>query len=155
MIYVFIAMCPKGDDPWTTEQNNREIGLVITSTNNSNPLDGLLGIKLYGVTTFISLTEASDTSCQEGLQNSSQIGTVECNYTVVSAFEHHITVVFTSWPIYNIPDNNIFISSGNPDITDFYCDVSQASVPESQHNSTFICNFYDIQTANIKGMLCC
>lgn len=145
-------MCPKGDDPWTTEQNNRAIGLIITSSNTSVPLDGFIGIKLYGSTSFIPLTSPSNTKCKESLQNSSQIGTVECNYTVVSSLKHIIDITFTSWPMYNLPDNNIFVNNGNPDLTEFYCDISLInSLNIKHHNSTITCHFYNIQSHNIKG----
>jgi len=145
-------MCPKGDDPWTTEQNNRAIGLIVKSTNTSVPLDGFIGIKLYGSTSYIPLSSPSNTKCQESLQNSTQIGTVECNYTVISSFEHIIGIIFTSWPTYNLPDNNIFTNNGNPDITDFFCDISLINtIHANKHNSTLICHFYNIQTHNIKG----
>ena len=35
-----LVMCPKGDDPWTKEQNDRQIGLVVLSNDSAVPLGG-------------------------------------------------------------------------------------------------------------------
>ena len=100
---------------------------------------------MYGSTSYISLSNPSDTNCKEGMQNSSQIGEVECNYTVISPFEHIVDITFTSWPAF-IPDNNIYANNGNPAITDFYCDISG-----TRNASAVMCFFTDITSDNLKG----
>lgn len=142
--FVFVVMCPKADDPFTVDQNDRAILLVVKS-NNSVPLQGLLGIKLYGSTSYISLSVPSNSHCQAQLESSDQIGTALCNHTVVSDFEHSINVTFTSWPSYT-PDNNIYVNDGNPLITDFFCDASLAVNTEGT-----LCFFSDLQKDDIKG----
>jgi len=137
-------MCPKADDPFTVDQNDRAIQLIVKS-NNSVPLQGLLGIKLYGSITYISLATPSDSDCQVQLESSDQIETAVCNHTVVSDYEHSINVTFTSWPSYT-PDNNIYVNDGNPLVTDFFCDVSLAVNTEGT-----LCFFSDIQNSDIKG----
>jgi hypothetical protein len=150
-----LRMCPKGDDPWTTDQNDRAIGLVVSSLDADVALDGLLGIKLYGETTYVSLdSSTTDEDCALQLQNSSQIEAVACNYTRVSALQVRLALTFTAWPSYGLPDNNVYVNSGNPAVTEFYCDVSQlVGLPSDPgaHNSTVQCSFYDIQTRDIKG----
>ena len=145
-----LIMCPRSDDPWTREQNDREINLLVT-TNTTGvganttgvALGGILAIKLYGSIAYLNLTNPSDTQCQEGLQNSSQIGTVECDYNIVSEYEHNISIRFTSWPSYT-PDNNVYINNGNPDLVDFFCDVSQT-------DPSVECFFSDLVSDDIKG----
>ena len=144
MHHCYIAVCPKGDDPWTVGQNNREINLRINSPNNST-LSGQLGIEFYGITSYISLTNTSNSSCEENLQLSSQIGTVSCNYTIISPWEYLLGMAFLTWPTY-VPDNNIFINNGNPLIDDFYCDVSLTNTGNLTE-----CHFSDVVNENIKG----
>ena len=138
-----LVMCPKGDDPWTNEQNDRTIKLHVISNISNVPLSGVLGIQLYGVTSYISLSQPTDVNCVEGLQNSTQIGTVACNYTVITGSEQTVVIQFLTWPEYT-PDNNIFINNGNPSIDEFYCDVSQSS-------AGVLCYFTDVINYNIKG----
>lgn len=136
-------MCPKADDPVTTDQFNRKIGLIITSETK---LQGTLGIKLFGSTSYISLTSPSNINCKNGMELSNQIESVICNYTVITNKHHNIEVTFTAWPTINVPDNNIYSNNGNPNINDFFCDASGS-------NSTgLLCTFYDIISQNIKGI---
>lgn len=137
-------MCPKGDDPWTLNQNNRQIQLIVFSNNSDIGLVGSVGITLYGVTTFIPVNTSS-VQCKQALENSTQIGTVDCYYNMISSYELEMIITFTSWPLYT-PDNNIFVNNGNPLITDFYCDASLLANSHGIH-----CTFQDIQNENIKG----
>ena len=138
-------MCPKGDDPWTTDQNDRTIMLQVVSNATGVALGGVLGIELYGQTSFIPLSHPTPARCAQGMQNSSQIGTVSCNYTAITSLEQTVVIQFLTWPEYT-PDNNIFINDGNPSIDDFFCDVSQAS-------RGVLCYFTDVINYNVKGML--
>ena len=138
-------MCPKADDPITVNQYDRAIGISIQSHNHSMPLEGSVGITLYGETSYISLTYASNENCQYAMQNSSRIGTVICNYTVSTPFQRVIEITFTSWPL--ISDNNVFSNDGDPNIADFYCDASLSLYPHLN------CSFFDIVKDNLKGML--
>ena len=140
-------MCPKADDPITVDQNDRAIGIIVQSHSHSLPLEGSVGITLYGETSFISLSYPSNEDCQYALQNSTQIGTVVCNYTVITPYRRVINVTFTSWPL--ISDNNVFSNDGDPSITDFYCDISQSA------DSRLNCSFYDIVNTDLKGIAFC
>ncbi len=159
-------MCPKGDDPYTTDQNDREISVDITTTasnpsaaNSSIVLNGTIGIKLYGKTAFISLSSPSNSDCIAALENSPVIGTVLCTQTVLSSEKQRLTITFTSWPtLLDSADNNVYDNNGNPAITDFYCDSSLASTVLSTDHSIVLpgvvqCNFNDIVSTNIKGLL--
>ena len=145
-------MCPKADDPLTTDQNDRAITVSVGLTDHSVTLAGQLGITLYGETSYLSLSSPSDSDCKTALENSPQIGTVDCTYTVVSQYQHTIEVVFTSWPEYT-PDNNVFANEGNPALTDFYCDGALGEMPSDRTDLLPVsCEFTDIQSTNIKGM---
>ena len=134
-------MCPKADDPITVNQYDRAIGISIQSHNHSMPLEGSVGITLYGETSYISLTYASNENCQYAMQNSSRIGTVICNYTVNTASHQEITISFTSWPPFA---DDIYPNDGNPAIGDFICN------PSTKYVSS--CMLYDVQFRQIKGM---
>ena len=137
---ISVEMCPKADDPITVNQFDRSIGIIVQSHNHSLPLEGSVGITLYGETSFISLSYPSNEDCQYALENSSRIGTVTCNYTVNTVSRREISITFTSWPLYA---NEIFPNSGNPALSDFEC------VTYSKTSSA--CELIDIQSTQIKG----
>lgn len=134
-------MCPRGDDPVTIHQNYREIGLNVTRLSKED-LTGDIGIVFFGEISYISLTDPSNTSCAVSLSISPQIGKVLCSYSVVNSYTHHIAIQFLEWPTYS---NEINLNNGNPLITDFFCDASQAS-------DDVECYFSDIQNIDIQGI---
>jgi hypothetical protein len=144
---VILAICPKSDDPWTTDQMNREIKLKILS-QSGEPLAGQIGIKLYGYISYIYMSDPLPTNqlCKASLELSPQIGTVVCNYTIASPFVHELNISFVSWPLFT-PDNNIYVNNGNPSVVDFFCDTSLSVDPENT-----LCYFEDLVVNNIKGM---
>lgn len=180
LLIISTVMCRKGDDPLTTEQNNRKIELILQSTvvdfevastvnstvtNSTNvtiPLEGFIGLKLYGVTAYIPMPTNSTADpehwnalCKEALERSAVIGSVACNYTVRSSTRHDIVIEFESWPS-EVVTNNIYSHTGNPAIGDFYCDVSKTTIPVladvgNQHNSTVLCILNDLVSDNVKG----
>jgi hypothetical protein len=162
-----LKMCPKGDDPLTPDQQDRRIGLRISMSNSTRSIPSgngaSIGIRLYGVTSFIQLPDLAGNAstaqllasnqCRIALESSSRLGRVLCNYTIVSPSAHLLDITFLSWPSIGANDNNIFPNSGNPLITDFFCDVSRSEIPSSPaHNSTIRCEFFDIEFDNIKGL---
>ena len=147
-------MCPKSSDPLMNALNNREIVLIVTSSSKKQLL-GLLGIKLYGATSYFILSNLTNSMCQQALESSNQIGSVVCQVNIVSIYEIHLNITFLTWPSMNIPDNNVFTNNGNPWITDFACDISQVILPSYvPHNNTITCHFYDIVSDNINGNDC-
>ena len=127
-------MCPKNTDPWITTQVHRVIGLNIHSNNPKYPIQGSLGIKLYGITTYINMLNITNNTCVTALESSNQIGTVSCNVQILDAYNIHMIITFMTWPSINIADNNIYTNNGNPAITDFSCDVSQMNIPFTSSN---------------------
>ena len=152
IVYVLVVMCPKNTDPWVNTAVDRVIGWNIHSVNNSTQLEGSIGIKLYGVTSYLALANMTNDTCVAALETSDQIGRVACGVSIPDPYTVQITLTFLSWPSTNIPDNNIYTNDDNPAITDFSCDVSQVALPASAaHNSTILCQFYDVVSENIKG----
>lgn len=141
---LLVEMCPKGDDPLTTSQNNRQIAIVVNNTDNV-ALSGTLGIEFMGTKAYLSLDNPTNSTCKAALEASAQIGAVECGYTVVTSQRQRMHVTFLDWPAVS-SDNNLFANNGNPSVSDFYCDVSQASEGVE-------CFFIDLVNSNIKGKL--
>ncbi len=137
-------MCPKGDDPLTLNQNNRQLSLTVR-TNSPYELIGKLGITFMGETVFISLTYPTATECTNSLAFHGKFGNLICTYEIVNPFWFTFTLTFYSWPTYP-RENNLYAHDGNPSRYDFYCDSSFAGP------LTF-CEFNDIQATNIRGTL--
>jgi len=140
-----LHMCAKGDDPLTINQNYRQIriNVVIASGTQS----GDIGLEFQGVTTFIDLDNPSHASCKSSIEASPHIGTVGCNYNRVSALRYEFTIVFYTFPSLS-RSNNLYNHNGNPELSDFHCDVSLAGGSPS-------CSFTDIQTDNIREWAYC
>ena len=136
-----IAMCPKGDDPMTMDQNYRQIQMTVTNTRHR--LQGTIGMIFQGKISYISLLNPSDTDCMEGLTNSRSYGLVGCTVTNSSAHKYVFNIIFYYWPAYPT-ENNLYFHDGNPPISSFSCDtvLTDAGVT---------CSFEDIVSTNILG----
>lgn len=135
-------MCPKGDDPYTTNQNYRKFRLTVSVPIPLAVVEGTLGITFMGKKTFMDIQRfrASSAKCTAAF---SVFGSAACVFRRVRAEIFQFDIEFYSFPQY--PQlNNLFIHDGNPSIYDFFCDVSQ-SFP------FLSCNFRDITSTNIKG----
>lgn len=135
------AMCAKGDDPMTINQNFRSIKLTVYKTLGY--FSGSIGFNFQGVTTFLSLSSPSASDCITSLQSSPQIGTVGCTVSFPSALSIQYTLVFYSWPT-NAKSNNLYFHDGNPLLREFLCDISQAS-------SDVTCAWGDVVNTNVIG----
>lgn len=136
-------MCPKGDDPVTINQNYRQIQIVVNDPTNTS-LTGDIGIKFMGEISYISLTDPSNSTCTDSLETSGEIGTVSCYYITHNDSHYTIDVTFFDWPMFSLGNNLYDENNGNPAITDFYCDVTQAK------NETE-CILLDVETRDIRG----
>lgn len=135
-------MCPKGDDPLTANQNYRAIHLHV-QVGLYHFLSGRIGLEFQGTTVFVPLLDLTDASCSELLTNQGKFGTVSCTYVFSDRFYVDYYLVFYSWPTYP-KDNNLYDNNGNPQSTDFYCDISYTI-------KGTVCTFTDITSDNIQG----
>ena len=135
-------MCPKGDDPLTINRNHREI---ILRVHSDYTLSGSLGVEYNGETSILSLTSPSSTNCRKALQTSNFMGDLACAFREASTTNFLYNITFYNWPTFP-KENNFHVNNGNPAITDFYCDVSQAS-------SGVYCTFTDVVTTDLPGEL--
>lgn len=117
-------MCPKGDDPLTIKQKFRRIRLEIQSTN-ARTFEGEVGIKFQGVVSWLGLGGPSSASCRIALETADTFGDVGCDFTSTGSFYYTFDITFYNWP--DVPfQNNLFSHSGNPLISEFSCDISNA-----------------------------
>lgn len=136
------AMCPKGDDPLTINQNYRSIKLRVESTG-SYDLEGKLGLQFMGSTVMMTLIGSTSTQCTDEIAFHGNFGHVSCTLVKIDRliFDYYLT--FYSWPTFP-KTNNFYSHDGNPSKYDFYCDLTLVS-------GFSTCVFTDIETTNIQG----
>jgi len=139
-------MCPKGDDPLTNNLNIKQITMTVSSTQLTG-FSGDLGVKLFGVISYMSLASYSDADCEAALETSPRIGRVTCAITVTTSNVLTFLITFHDWPVLS-SDNNLFAHTGNPTASDFYCDVSLATTGME-------CVFVDTVSTDLPGMCSC
>ena len=141
-LLLFLAMCPKGDDPLTINQNFRSILMRVQSTG-SYDLEGQMGLSFMGETVMLTLSNTYSSQCTEELAFHGNFGHLSCTVVQLDRLTFEFTLVFYSWPTYP-KTNNLFSHDGNPSKFDFYCDMT--------HVSGFTtCAFTDIEASNIQG----
>lgn len=137
------VMCPKGDDPVTVNQEHRQIQLDVTDAGAS--FTGHLGLTFQGSTSYLSLGDPSSLDCETVLEMNPKFEDVTCVYTAQSATVSRFDITFVAWP--RLPkENNLHFHTGNPDITEFLCDVTRT-------DSTVTCAFTDVVSSNLRGEL--
>lgn len=133
-------MCPKGDDPLTIDQNNRQFRINVHA---SSYLSGTLGIQFMAGTVVLSLSSPSSAECIDAFENSQLFQYVNCKFTKILSVHYQYDVTIYSWPTYP-QENNLHSHDGNPAITEFYCDISST-------DGGVYCLFEDIVKDNVRG----
>lgn len=141
-----LIMCPKGDDPLTINQNQREIFLTV-ETYSGRDLSGQLGLQFQGTRVYLSLTNPTSGKCSSDLSYQGKFGLVNCIVRIVNTERFYFTLTFINWPIYPL-DNNLFDNNGNPSATAFSCDRTRASFGAQ-------CIFTDVISENIQEYAPC
>jgi len=138
-------MCPKGDDPITVNQNNRQILLTVKGPQSQLKFSGILGIVFYGEISVFDVNSPSSNDCILKLQTNKFFGTVDCTYTYISSNQIQYLITILTWPV-NTKENNLHYHNGNPSISDFFCDTSLTGADVT-------CKFTDLVSSNVKGKL--
>jgi hypothetical protein len=135
------AMCPKGDDPMTDNQNYRQILLTV---QDYAPFSGVLGVSFQGETTFISLASPTSSDCETSFEASEKFDDITCVYSANDdGDELYFDITFVSWP--RLPEeNNLYSHSGNPSTSDFTCDITRT-------DPNTVCIFSDVVTTQLRG----
>ena len=137
-------MCPKGDDPLTPHSNYKTIQLRVTGPTG---FSGKLGIRFQGVTSYISISIASNEVCKTQLETSKKFREISCTYSMITHSRtnvHTFVISFLSWPV-TPQENNIHSHNGNPSPEEFSCDTSGLD------SSLVTCSFTDLISEDIPG----
>ncbi|GMH52097.1 hypothetical protein TrRE_jg12444, partial [Triparma retinervis] len=145
-------ICPKGDDPMTSGQNYREITLETGAT--SGLLGGYFKFNFQGETVRFSANSSNWTStqCDSDIESLPNVASVTCVRAAANParLSANYTIKFIAWPA--IPhENNIYSHSGNPNLMDFSCDVSEVAGTAAGA----FCKLYDSKAINIREYLPC
>ena len=136
-------MCPKGDDPLTTNQEYRSLRMHV-KTSGSSDLSGQLGFRFHGKTIFFPLEYFySNVTCNDKFAFLGKFAHVGCSQVTVNSQHFFYDMVFYSWPIYP-KDNNLYSHDGNPSLSEFFCDTTYSS------HGTY-CDFEDVAAINVRG----
>ena len=134
-------MCPKGDDPFTIGQSVREIQVSVAS---ASAMGGTLRFSFMGYTFPLSIdSPASRTgdAIAEAWESSDAIDDVAVTVASQTAQSLVYNVRFLRWSAVPV-DNNIHAHDGNPALTMFTCDISDATGSPT-------CTITDVQATNV------
>mmetsp|Transcript_32455 Transcript_32455/g.54721 ORF Transcript_32455/g.54721 Transcript_32455/m.54721 type:complete len:1172 (-) Transcript_32455:434-3949(-) len=120
-----LAMCPKGDDPLTINQNYRSI-YVEVQTFSGEHLEGRVGLQFMGEKLWLTMNGATLNQCQAELALQGHFGHLHCYIYKIDRQTYRFTITFFSWPTFPRL-NNLYSHDGNPSKYDFYCDLSEAT----------------------------
>jgi len=135
-------LCPKGDDPLTTGQVTRKVLLTVQA---ATAMGGKVKIQFQNdATGSISLESdrRSDAHCKETMERSPKFQSLGCT---VGGTDTDLTYQFSfdEWPLYS-DENNLHSHMGNPPLSSFHCDVSEA-IPADGVS----CLFTDVAAENV------
>ena len=121
-----IRMCPKGDDPLTTNQKPRQIKFGFDAL--SGDLNGYLSFTFLGEDILLDANANSltDEKCTRLFQSLPNVEQVVCARTsdVTEANGANYSVTFEKFPTFPY-ENNLYYHDGNPPLTAFNCDTSK------------------------------
>ena len=138
-------MCPKGDDPVTVAQNNRQIEVSITNWGNSaTSLSGVARFTFELYTMELDMGNLNDASCTNAWNSLPNVKEASCNVTTYNTdMTRKMNVTFLDWPTFP-KENNIYSHTGNPPLDHFWCDVSGMNNYADLH-----CNITDVISDNV------
>jgi hypothetical protein len=111
-------LCPKGDDPMTTDQEYRQISIMTGAMEGY--LSGHFDFTFMGHTVGLE-ANADAQACKYALEALPTVASVDCERGAVdSQGGATYTVTFLEWPVYP-QDNNLFSHDGNPPLSYFSC----------------------------------
>ncbi|CAM9167242.1 unnamed protein product [Ectocarpus sp. 12 AP-2014] len=146
-----MRLCPKGDDPLTTDQADRV--LLLRTMAEEGPISGELTVTFNGESTTLNADarQTGDLECTAALQMLPNIDRVACQRGAVSDFggtDYVISLLrfpTTPW------ENNLYGHSGNPALEAFSCNISS----EADSAASSSCELIDMVTENVKEYMEC
>ena len=154
-----LEYCPKGDDPVSVNQSNRQI--VFRLATDAVDISGLLHITFLGHKIEMDLNNTyvdTDSYCQAQFEEADNIETVSCvassgfdsdNAWMTSGAFLEYNVTFESWPSFPM-ENNFFSHNGNPDLSDFTCDISEVTLSGGAKRE---CTLSDAVNTEVTGKI--
>lgn len=143
-------MCPKGDDPNTGSQVDKQIRVAVGAS--SGTLGGAVTLTFDGQrATFPANGNDVDSDCTSAVLGplDNVDSTATCTVASVGedgSAEYNITLRFPILPI----QNNLHSHDGNPDSTHFGCDTTSVT-----GGSGVTCNITDLTSSEIKEYSYC
>ncbi|KAJ8599133.1 hypothetical protein CTAYLR_006365 [Chrysophaeum taylorii] len=149
-----IRMCPRGFDPLDGAGYYRTINITTNVTDAQSQLNGTFSITFDGLSFSFNAnaSEWTGDACASAWESLDNVASVQCSRLASTADKGGTWVVqFLAWPHYPI-QNNIFHHDGNPPLSSFTCDVSQAV---AHPNGRPTCSIADEIADNVKDYLYC
>jgi hypothetical protein len=116
-------MCPKGDDPETIGQTTRKI--IVTTSVTAGTLTGTVKVSFAGYTASFDANPANTDSatCTTAFTALENVQTATCTKGATANGGAPYTISFDKFPDYPVQDN-VHNHNGNPELTQFTCDMS-------------------------------
>jgi hypothetical protein len=145
-----LEICPKGDDPFTENQNYRAIS--ITTSASSGTLTGQFQLTFQGEYFYFNANANSfnESQCEIAFAALPNVEEVSCSRSTPTADQGATYMIqFLSFPLKPY-ENNIYNHNGNPPLSSFQCDTSLVTGATNPS-----CLLLDVtQSDEIKGELC-
>ncbi|CEG50350.1 Epidermal growth factor-like domain [Plasmopara halstedii] len=144
-------MCPHGTNPTLSHQEDKKIRLRISTNGDATIIGGALSITFQAHTIEMELPLDYMTSdmCSNNFRRFQNLGELTCelvslNTPTLAIFD--ITIhTFPTFPIMN----NLFHHDGNPPVSEFWCDASNAQLISS--SGSIQCTFESMNEINVKS----
>jgi len=151
-----IKVCPRGDDPLTTNQDYRVISMAISSDHGT--IKGSLQFSFFGEhfsfdanTNVISTDSLAEKIKKLPNVADASVSTGEAQSSGGSIYN----ITFLRWPTYPL-ENNVHYHSGNPSLASFECnavDLETQSWTKSSNDVT--CAINDVVNSNLREYATC
>ncbi len=113
--------CPRGDDPWTVDQNDRVI-IITTAADAGTEMTGSFTFTFMGESVEFPADAGSVTDCDNFFETHLAIQDIDCTITSVDEDTKGGTWTISFIEFENPPfENNIYSHNGNPGLEMFTC----------------------------------
>lgn len=149
-----IAVCPRGDNPLTTEQQQRVVRLTIDTTGaTSVPADGtqLAQLRIAGHTAnpidvgaLHAGTALTASACKAAIEASSLVASAECTPVLAGGAGSNTFDIKLTLESARSVENNLFRPTGDLPVTLFSCDMSMVG------DTAVACGWTDIDVQSVS-----
>lgn len=151
-------MCPKGFDPLLRSATYyREINVTTNSTAAGSSMNGTYVMSFNGFDFEFNANASlfGEAECEAAWESLHNVEQVVCFRGAINqAGGATYNIKFLAWPA--IPmQNNIFSHEGNPPLTAFTCDVSDARVWSRGGSNVAACHVEDVANTDIREYQSC